>query len=403
MDQSTSLESLKNDLEKQKEIDINNLLSDNKVEYFDESDEKILFDIEDEWCNLDDSLNLVNNKISTTLTSEISIKKISDITGIIPEYENLTIYKIVEKSEKKHYIVLNKVHNGIIYVLSNIIKNNKGESCVNICIEKNLFDIFSNYQNIINIDELVINNELIEKYNLYIEVCYNECQRIMNELMPAMIENQINNNKIYIGKMLDIYIKKDQRIKLMDILLEKYPNLTNNKVIKNWIDPEKNKMDNPFNEIENICILWIENNICKFSKEKYPFLAQFFNKFYELETPIVISFGFITDNIKLLNEDGYDFSNKIDGVTFIVVWIDEIFRNNSSMKRKLYFIHKLISKSFNKYSNKRSILDRIFTRYIKIDKKYCDLIKANIVKIYENDRIVMGQYQDINEDSCVIC
>ena len=403
MDQSNPIESLKNDLEKQKEIDINNLLSDNKVESFDESDERILFDIDDEWCNLDESINIVNNKISTTLTSEISIKKLSDITGIIPEYENLTIYKLIEKNDKKHYIVLNKEHDGIIYVLSDIRKNHKGDTCLHICIERNLFDIFSNYPSIINIDELDINNGLLEKYSLYIEVCYNECQRIMNELMPAMIANQINNNKINIGKMLDIYIKKDQRIKLMDLLLEKYPDLTDNKTIKSWIDPEKSKNRNDFNEIDNICILWVDNNICKFSKEKYPFLAPFFTKFYELETPIVISFGFITDNIKLLNEDGYDFSNRIDGVTFILVWMDEIFRKNNSMRRKLYYIHKLISQSFNKYSNKLSILDKIFTRYIKVDKRYCDLIRANIVKIYENDRIVIGQYQDINEDSCVIC
>ena len=40
MDQSNPIESLKNDLEKQKEIDINNLLSDNKyMEYY------FLFDV----------------------------------------------------------------------------------------------------------------------------------------------------------------------------------------------------------------------------------------------------------------------------------------------------------------------------------------------------------------------
>ena len=401
MEEQNPIKQLEKKLLKMQDINLSNLLRENLVKSFDEEDEKILFDFEDDWCNLDESINIVDVKINNRFTSEINISNIIDITGVFPEYEELTIYKL-NSGDEKYYLIESTKYNGYLFLLTQIKKTNI-QSKATLFIEKSLFNLFINYSNQLNIDKMNISAELKELYLNYTNECDNECKRIVKELMPEMIEAQIRSNKINVGKMFDIYIKKEQREKLMNLLIEEYSDLKDNKIIKNWIEPDRKKMVDIYNELDNLCILWVENSICKFSKERYPFLAQFFKNYNDLETPIVIAFGFITDNMKMINMGNVDLRDYIDGLTFILIWVDDIFFEVNSHKKQLFYLHKLINNSFEKYAQRVSFFEKLFTQYIRFDKKYLNLMRNYIVPIYHNEKSVIARYQDINNDMCTIC
>ena len=389
-----------------KNINFEEYLNDNKVESFDLVDENLIFNVDDEWCNLDDSIELVESRIKTSLPGDIEVNKFVDITGLVPDYDSLIIWKFIGKElnhEMKHYIVKTNKYPDILFMFTNIKKNKKtGKTSIDIYIEKNLFDIFSKYPSIIDIDSIDVNSIIVEKYNYFIQVCYEKCKQIIDDLMPEMIKSQIINNKINIGKMFDIYIKEDQRRSLIDKLIEKYPDLKDNESIQNWIVPPQTLESDIFHELDNCSVMWVKNIICQYSKEKYPEYDSFFNKFYELETPIVIGYGFITKNNKLIKSNMLNKGTSIDGITFILVWTHEIFMSNTSYNQKVYYLPRLVTDAFEKYNSKLSIIDKIYTKYLKFDKEYLDIFKDTVNPLFEMDNQIMVHYQDTDNGNCTI-
>ena len=124
-----------------KNIDFEEYLNDNKVESFDLVDENLIFNVDDEWCNLDDSIELVESRIKTSIPGDIEVNKFVDITGLVPDYDSLIIWKFIDKElnqEIKHYIVKTNKYPDTLFMLTNIKKNKKtGKTSIDIYIEKN--------------------------------------------------------------------------------------------------------------------------------------------------------------------------------------------------------------------------------------------------------------------------